>query len=65
MKLTLGWRPFNTREDNPSILGPPALVSSGIYLIWFFDTFLLDGFPWVLVVPAITPQPLSVSCLGG
>lgn len=72
MKLPLGWRHFNARDDNPSLLGPPALVSLGIYLVWFFYDFLLNGFPWVLVL--VVPAHLglsshggagSVSCLGG
>lgn len=49
MKLMPGRRHFNGREDNPSLLGPPALVSFGIYLVSFFYECLLDGFPWVLV----------------
>lgn len=60
------------REDNPSLLGPPTLGSSGIYLVWFFYNILLDGFPWVLVlvVPAhmeLSPHDGagSVSCLDG
>lgn len=72
MKLTLGWRRFNARESNPSLLGPPALVSLGIYLVWFFCDFLLHGFSWVLVLVVsahlgLSPRSSagSVSCLGG
>lgn len=72
MKIMLGWRHSKVREDSPSLMGSPALVSLGIYLVWFFYNILLDGVAWVLVLVAPAHLGLSphsgagsVSCLGG